>query len=82
MITAVTPSTLSRALESVSAPGLAQFLSLVVAITFLVLLVETELVDETTSPSSRLLARGVRIGVLPLGFAFVVITAAFLLQIG
>lgn len=81
MISLVTPSTISRVLESALAPGIWQFTSLVVALTFLVLLVETELVDETKRPSSRLLVRGVRIGILPLGFAFAVITVAILLQV-
>lgn len=82
MVTFVTPSTIASVAASASSPGLAQFLALVVAATFLVLLVETEVVDEALSPGARFLARGVSIGILPLGVAFVAITAAALLQAG
>ncbi len=82
MITFVTPSTIASVAASTSNSSLAQFLALVVTATFLILLIETELVDEVLSPGARFLARGVSIGVLPLGLAFAVITAAALLQVG
>ncbi len=82
MITFVTPSTIASVTASTSNSSLAQFLALVVTATFLILLIETELVDEVLSPGARFLARGVSIGVLPLGLAFAVITAAALLQVG
>jgi hypothetical protein len=82
MITFVTPSTIASVAASASNSSLAQFLALVVTATFLVLLIETELVDEALSPGARFLARGVSIGMLPLGLAFTVITAAALLQVG
>ena len=82
MISSVTPAVISGVMSSAALHGLAQFLSLVAAATFLVLLIEKEMVDGDFGPRSRSLSRGLNIAIVPLGMAFVLIVAFALLQLG
>lgn len=82
MISTVTPSTVSSVLSAARLFGPTHLLSVVAAVTFLVLLIEKEIVGREGNEASRWLSRGVNLGLVPLGITFVVFVGVTLLQLG
>ncbi len=76
MTSIVTTATISAVKAAGPAAGLGGTLGAVAVVTFLVLLVTREAASQGSARASRLLVRGLTIGIAPLGLAFVMIAAA------
>jgi hypothetical protein len=75
-VTASTAAAVSANTPGGVVPG--DFITLLIAFSFLVLLIAREANSAAPDRRRRLLARGLTITVLPLGYAFVLIAAAHL----
>ncbi len=82
MISTVTTATVTTVTSATSTVGgVVGALGLVAVLTFLALLIEKEIVSAGASARSRMFARCLNIGIVPLGFAFLMIAGAQLLQV-
>ncbi len=80
MITTVTTSTVTT-VTTIAAMGLAATVSLVAIVTLIVFLTAKELTGASSSPSSRLTARFLSVGILPMVMAFAVIVGVKIVEI-
>ncbi|MCL5027328.1 MAG: hypothetical protein M1531_12700 [Chloroflexi bacterium] len=80
MTSIVTASTLA-ALRSVTAVDLAGGLALVAILTFLALAIYKEVLSSSADEPALSLSRGLYIGIIPLGIAFVMIALAQLYHV-
>ena len=80
MISTVTTSTVTT-ITSVTTGGLAAGLALVVVLLFLALVVQKEIVGGVTSGRARALTRGLNIGLIPVGLAFLMIVGSRLIEV-
>lgn len=80
MVSTVTAATVA-AVTRASGAGFASGLGAAAVLTFLALLILREAVGMAPDPRSRLLARGLTIGLVPLGMAFAAIVVASLAQV-
>ncbi|MGH2352076.1 MAG: hypothetical protein ACRDI2_24900 [Chloroflexota bacterium] len=81
MISIVTISTVSTVAAWGTVAGLAEALALIVVLTFLVLLIQKEMVSAGSTESARVFSRGLNIGIAPLAIAFAIIAGARVLQV-
>jgi hypothetical protein len=79
LISTVTTSTVTTIVALSSVLGLREALSLVAVLAFLALLITREIVGSSNSRNGALIVRGLNIGIIPLGVAFVLIAGATLL---
>lgn len=81
VISTVTTSTVTTITSATAVTGLAGGFALVAVLAFLVLLIGKEMASSTSQGRLALLARGLNIGLLPLGLAFGMIAIAQLAQV-
>ena len=81
MISSVTTSTVTTITSVVTTSGLAADLALVVVLLFLVLVVQREIVGSASSGRWRTMTRGLNIGLIPIGLAFLMIAGARLIHV-
>ena len=81
MISTVTTSTVTTITSLATTSGLAADLALVVVLLFLVLVVQREIVGSASSGRWRTMTRGLNIGLIPIGLAFLMIAGARLIQV-
>ena len=79
MISTVTTSTVTTIVALSSVMGLREALSLVAVLAFLTLLITREIVGSSNGRNAALIVRGLNIGLVPLGVAFLLIAGATLL---
>jgi len=79
MISTVTTSTVTTITSVVSTAGMGASLALVAILAFLVLVIQREVVSVTAGKRS-VLGRGLSIGLIPLGFAFLMIAGSRVIE--
>ena len=81
MSSTVTTSTVTSVTSVVTSSELASGLALVAVLLFLALVVQKEIAGNASSGRLRSLARGLNIGLIPVGLAFVMILGSRLVQV-